>query len=125
MPITIMTDTLAELQAVASTIAANPDLAGKLDTLIGLVTNLQQEETAVLADLTQLMTDVTTNGTVIGSAVTLLQGLSAALAAAGTNPAQLAALQQQLESDTTALANAVVANTPAAPPPAPAPPPGP
>jgi hypothetical protein len=125
MPITITFDTLADFQSFAVVVANNPGLSAKLDTVIGFFGVIQQQESTIMADLSQLTTDVASNGTVIDSAITLLQGLSAALAAAGTNPAQLAALQQQLEAETTNLANAVAANTPAAPPPAPAPAPPP
>jgi hypothetical protein len=109
--------------------------------MFGLVTNsqllaalnaiatVQARQTATLAAiLTQgktLMTsvadvqaDVTAQTTVIGSAVTLLQGLSAQLAAAGTDPAALDAIKASLDANTAALAAAVVANTPGAPAPA-------
>lgn len=49
------------------------------------------------------------------SAITLLNGLKAALDAAGTDPAALKALSDQLGSESQALADAVIANTPAAP----------
>ncbi len=51
------------------------------------------------------------------SAVTLLQGLAAALAAAGTDPAKLAQLHTDITTKTSALAAAVAANTPPATPP--------
>jgi hypothetical protein len=47
-----------------------------------------------------------------------LQGLSAQLAAAGTDPAALDAIKASLDANTAALAAAVVANTPGAPAPA-------
>jgi len=79
-----------------------------------------------MSDLTQLTTSVTNNTTVIGSALTLIQGFSAQLQAAGTDPVALAALQAQLDNSDTQLAAAVTANTPAAAQPAgPATPPAP
>lgn len=69
-----------------------------------------------MAAIDDLTTQVAANTTVIGSALTLIQGLAAALAAAGTDPAKLSALQTQLAASDTALAAAVAANTPAAPP---------
>jgi hypothetical protein len=69
----------------------------------------------IMADLTALTAQVTTNTTVIESALTLIQGIAAALAAAGTDPVALAALQTQLATEDTKLAAAVAANTPAAP----------
>lgn len=63
-------------------------------------------------ELTVLEQEVAENSTAIGSAVTLLQGLKAALDAAGTDPVKLKALSDQLSAQTDALAAAVVANTP-------------
>ena len=71
----------------------------------------KQDQT--MADLTQLTTDVQNNATVIGSAVTLLQGLKQQLDAAGTDATKLAALSSSLEAQTQSLADAVAANTPA------------
>ena len=75
----------------------------------------ETRENTIMADLSVLTADVAANGDAVASAVTLLEGLSAALAAAGTDPVALAALADQLSSQTAALAQAVVANTPAAP----------
>jgi len=80
----------------------------KLDTLI----ELEKKEMAAIDDLTA---QVQQNTTVEGSAVTLIQGIAAQLAAAGQDPVKLAALQAQLKSSADALAAAVAANTPAAP----------
>lgn len=68
-----------------------------------------------MADLTALQAEVANNTTVETSAVTLLQGLKAALDAAGTDPVALKALSDTLGANDTALAAAVAANTPAAP----------
>ncbi len=67
----------------------------------------------VLDDLTA---QVSANATVIGSALTLIQGFKAQLDAAGTDPAKLAELSASLKSSDDALSAAVAANTPAAPP---------
>lgn len=91
------------------------------------------EETASLAQfiikeiqimsqqLADLQAQVAANNTVVGSALTLIQGLRAQLDAAGTDPAALAALSASLKATDDALAAAVAANTPATPvaPPAP------
>lgn len=66
-----------------------------------------------MADLTQLTQDVQNNATVIGSAITLLQGLKEKLDAAGTDATKLAELSASLEAQTNSLASAVAANTPA------------
>lgn len=92
----------------------NADTAGlteisrKLDTLIRKEEVMSQE----LDDLTE---KVTANGDVEKSAVVLLQGLKAALDAAGTDPVKLRELSTSLGSQSDELAAAVTANTPAAP----------
>lgn len=68
-----------------------------------------------MALLDELLAEVEENKTVVASAVTLLQGLKEKLDAAGTDPAKLKALSSQLSSQTDALAEAVVTNTPAEP----------
>ncbi len=68
-----------------------------------------------MADLSSLTAQVEANTTVVSSSLTLIQGLSDALKAAGTDPVKLQALQDQLASSDAALAAAVAANTPAAP----------
>lgn len=63
----------------------------------------------------QTLTDqVTASVTVQESAITLLNGLKAALDAAGTDPAALAALSASLGTEQQKLADAITANTPAA-----------
>lgn len=84
-------------------------IEGKLDRILTL-------ETHEMADLTQLTSDVAANSDAVASAVTLLQTIKSELDAAGTDPAALDALSASLEANTEALANAVVANTPAGPP---------
>lgn len=84
---------------IAATILANNSIICKLEK--------------IMADLTQLETEVSENLTVTQSAITLLNGLKAALDAAGTDPAKLKALSDSLSSQTDSLAAAVSANTPA------------
>lgn len=69
----------------------------------------------IMAALDDLAAAVAAEDTVIDSAVTLLNGLKAALDAAGTDPAKLAALSADITAKTAALSTAVSANTPAAP----------
>lgn len=71
-----------------------------------------------MSALTDLQAAVTAEDTAIASAITLLNGLKAALdaAIASGDPAALAALSADIGAQTTALANAVTANTPAATP---------
>ena len=87
----------------------------KLDQILALVQQIAKQEITIMADLSALEAEVTREHDVVASAVTLLQGLKAALDAAGTDPVKLEALRASLASDTDALAAAVVANTPAAP----------
>ena len=83
----------------------------QLNRILDLINQLGIKMANELADLT---TQVTETNTVIGSAVVLIQGLKAALDAAGTNPAALKALSDSLDTKEQALAAAIVANTPAA-----------
>lgn len=69
-------------------------------------------------ELDDLTASVAAEDTVIASALTLIQGLSAQVAAAGTDPAKLIALKADIDARATALAAAVAANTPSAPAPA-------
>ena len=67
-----------------------------------------------MALLDDILTDVEDEATVISSVVTLLTNLSDALKAAGTDPVKLAAVKAQIDANKKAIADAVVANTPAA-----------
>lgn len=73
---------------------------------------IEKKENAIMTAMTDLQAKVAAEDTVIASAITLLQGLSAALAAAGTDPTALAALNADITTQTTNLAAAVLANTP-------------
>lgn len=67
-----------------------------------------------MTDIAGLTATVARSVTVEASAVALIQGFAAQLAAAGTDPVALAALKTQLDTGADALAAAVAANTPAA-----------
>lgn len=82
----------------------------KIDRLFSL-------EVLMSKELDDLEAQVTKNEDVEKSAVVLIQGIAAQLAAAGTDPAKLKALSAGLQSSADALAAAVAANT--APPPTP------
>src|ERR1700742_3035057 len=79
---------------------------------------LQQMENRIMSALDDLQAAVAQEDTVIASAITLIDGIPALIAAAGTDPAKLQALQSDIQSKSQALAAAVAANTPAATPPA-------
>ena len=85
-----------------------------------LLREILQEVKKMSGSLDGLTTQIASTDSVIASAVTMIQGFAAQLAAAGTDPTKLAALQSDLQSHTQALADAVAANTPAAQPSAPA-----
>lgn len=91
----------------------------RLDAIEGLLLIEGKLIMSALDDLTAQVAAVTS---VEQSAVTLIEGLAAKLAAAGTDPAKLTALQDSLKASSAALSAAILANTPAAPPsPAPVP----
>ena len=96
----------------------NAEEHSEIVTLLNLVL---ARETAMAGELEALTAQVATNNTEIGSAITLLQGLKAALDAAiaaqqaGDNGAALAALSASLGTKDAELAAAIIANTPAAP----------
>ncbi len=69
------------------------------------------------SQLDVLQAAVTRNTDVDSSAVQLLQGLSAQLAAMKNDPVAIQALADSMNSSSDALAAAVIANTPAANPP--------
>lgn len=67
-----------------------------------------------MSALTDLQAAVAAEDTLIASAITLIDGIPALIAAAGTDPVALAALQADITAHSAALAAAVAANTPAA-----------
>lgn len=88
----------------------------RLDRLqVHLFQRLNYLEARTMTALTDLQAAVKAEDDVIQSAITLIQGFAAQLAAAGTDPVALAALQSDIKSHADALAAAVAANTPAAP----------
>ena len=66
-------------------------------------------------ELDALEVQVAENTNLEASAIALIQGLADQIAAAGNDPAKIAALSTQLKASATALAAAITANTPAAP----------
>lgn len=84
--------------------------------LVQIRMELKKDMSTSNTALAALQQQVAQNTTIEASAVTLIQGLAAQIAAAGTDPAALAALTASLNSSATALAAAIAANT--TPPPA-------
>lgn len=106
----------------------------RLDRIEDRLKTLQEQETIDMAiiddDIAALTAKVSAESTVVSSAVTLLNGISATVAsavaaalAAGATPDQLKALTDataSIDAQSAQLAAAVAANTPTAPTPAPA-----
>lgn len=94
--------------------------ARQLDRIEALLISLLQKETAMAKTIQDLTNDVANEQTVEASAITLLNGLTASIAALktqGTDPATAAAidaLASQVETNTAGLSAAVTTNTPAA-----------
>ncbi len=93
---------------------------GDIENKVGLMLNQQEIIMSALDDLTAA---VAKEDTVIDSAIALINGIPALIAAAGTDPTKLAALQADITAKSDALAAAVTANTPTAATPSPAAPP--
>jgi hypothetical protein len=100
----------------------------------GVTTMAASPPSTLDAQIAALTSEVTNDNTVMESATTLINGIAAQIAAAvaaaqatGATPEELAslnALEQSLNTNAANLANAVQANTPAAPTPQPTPQPG-
>ena len=93
---------------------------GRLEDKVDLILN--QQET-IMSALDDLQAAVAAEDTVIDSAITLINGIPALIAAAGVDPAKLTALQADITAKSKALADAVTANTSASTTPPPAAPP--
>ena len=85
----------------------------KLDRVLDLLSMVLKEERKVMAALDDLTAQVAASTTVEESALVLINGIAAKLAAAiaAGNPAALTALQTQLKTSADALAAAVATNT--------------
>ena len=92
----------------------------KLDKALTLLQQILTKEGTIVAAIDDLTNQVTTNTDTEDSAVQPLNNIHAALVAAGTDPVKLGALKTQLGTSQAALAAAMVANTPEAPPAPPA-----
>lgn len=92
----------------------------KLSSIHRSVHRIEQRQELELTDLSDLAAAVEQTNTAELAAETLIQGIADQLEQNQTDPAQVAALANQLRTGATALSQAVVANTPAAdtPPPA-------
>ena len=94
----------------------------RLDALIAAVGRIESDSAAlfakvetIMATLADLQAAVAAEDTVIDSAIALLNGLAAQIAALKPDQAAIDALAADVGAKAQALSDAVVANTPAAP----------
>jgi hypothetical protein len=80
-----------------------------------LLRQLTIQGETIMADLTDLQTAVANEHTVVQSAILLLNQLAQLVRDAGTDPAALADLADQIDAQAADLGAAVQANTPTAP----------
>jgi len=83
------------------------------DAILAGIAIIQQEQKRMSAEMDALTAQVEATHGAVESAITLINGIAARIAAAGTDPAALSALTSDLKAETDALAEAVAANTPA------------
>ena len=89
-----------------------------LDRIEQTLQQILLKENIMSKELDALIAEVARNTTVEKSALAAIQGLSAKLAEAGTDPVKLAKLRADLAANDDELAAAVAANTPVTSPPA-------
>ena len=89
--------------------------AAKFDRAIALLEDVLRKVTTIMTKLEDLQSQVEANTQVEASAVVLINGIAAQLAAAKTDPVAIQALSDHLKTSATDLAAAVTANTPAEP----------
>lgn len=87
----------------------------RMEVIEFLLLRILKEEKIMAGELDALTAEVANNTTVEKSALALINGFAAQLAAAGTDPVKLKALSDSLKANDDELAAAVAANTPPAP----------
>jgi hypothetical protein len=90
------------------------DVTQKLDQILDVLGMIQRKEEVMGVELDNLTAQVKANTEVEASAVVLLKGLAAQIEAIKTDPVALQGLSDSLKASADQLAEAVVANTPAA-----------
>ncbi len=88
-----------------------------LEQLLQIFREILQEMKQMSAELDRLTTEVGETGTVVDSAIALIQGLAEQIRQLATDPVALGKLADDLDAKTNALAAAVEANTTPTPPP--------
>jgi hypothetical protein len=94
-------------------IEPSSEVLSRLDAIDRKLDLILKREEYIMSAVDDTATAVAAEDTVIDGAVTLLNSLTAAITAAGTDPAKLAALTSDITAKTAVLAAAVIANTPA------------
>ncbi len=92
-------------------------LKTQVDAIVAQLKIVITKEDTIMADLSALTAQVQANTDTEQSAIVLLNQLADLIKANATDPAALAGLSDQLKASATSLAQAIVANTPAAAPP--------
>jgi hypothetical protein len=85
----------------------------KIDVILRILDTFSHRLEGIRMTLVELEAQVAQNTAVEASAVLLIQGIAAQLAAVATDPAKVQALADSLKTSADSLAAAVVANTPA------------
>lgn len=80
--------------------------------IISMLKKSQQKEIQIMAKVQDVLTAVQEETTVTQSIITLLDQIKAALDAAGTDEAMLDQVKAMIDANKTAMADAVVRNTP-------------
>jgi predicted PP-loop superfamily ATPase len=92
-------------------------IESSLEEILSRLNRIEQKENFMSKQLDDLTADVAQEVAVDQSAIVLINGIAAQIAAAGVDPAKLADLSNQLRASSAALAAAVQANTPVTAPP--------
>jgi hypothetical protein len=94
----------------------NQNFDSKLDRILELLEKIYKREGIIMGDLDAITAQVAQNESVEQSAITLINSLASQIAGLINDPVALAALVTSMNASATALAAAITANTPAAPP---------
>jgi uncharacterized coiled-coil protein SlyX len=96
-------------------IELDDELKAVLRDILQRTINIEGKLMSIQAVLEELAAKVAEQGTVVESAIVLMDGLTVALRDFSGDPAKITALLDQIEAQRNALAEAIVRNTPAAP----------
>jgi len=94
---------------------SDPDISRRLGRIEKALTHIIEKVERMALDLGPITQEVTEIGTVVDSAVSLLQSIAQDIRDNIANQAKLSELATQLDTKATALGEAVAANTPADP----------